>query len=112
MNARLALTVLLCVAGGARSVELDSPALRQDVRQAIVAASLESSRDSFGRPVAPPPRPSPFARAIDEAWRKDAAEVNMKAWSEVLVKCQQATNPAWTTALARSEPQQAHCYKY
>jgi hypothetical protein len=49
---------------------------------------------------------------MDEAWKKDPAEANLKAWSDVLIKCQQATNPAWTTALMRSEPQQAHCYRY
>ncbi|MCE3264448.1 MAG: hypothetical protein K0R43_3527 [Pseudoduganella sp.] len=36
-------------------------------------------------------------RAIDEAGKQDASEENLKAW---------------TTALLRSEAQQAHCYRY
>jgi hypothetical protein len=73
---------------------------------------LGPARDNFGRPLVVPGPQTPFARAMNEAWKKDASEANLKAWSEVLIKCQQATNPAWTTVLMRSEPQQAHCYRY
>lgn len=70
------------------------------------------ARDSFGRPLEARPRQPRISRAMDEAWKRDAAEENLKGWAEVLAKCQQATNPAWSTALVRSEPQQAHCYNY
>lgn len=78
----------------------------------VEAIRADLARDSFGRRLDRPASQSRLARAIDDAWKKDASEENLKAWSEVLVKCQQATNPAWATALLRSEAQQAHCYRY
>ena len=78
----------------------------------VTAGDATLFRDSFGRPLDVPRLQTPFAQTIDEAWKKDASEANLKAWSEVLIKCQQATNPAWTTVLLRSESQQAHCYRY
>ena len=80
-------------------------------RQAVMEAS-SPARDQFGRLADLPPRETPMARAIGSAQKKDFAQANLQAWSEVLIKCQQATNPAWTTALARSDSQQAHCYRY
>jgi len=108
LAARLAL-VLLLPAAGACAGELELPDARPVLRAPL---DLAPARDSFGRLPAAPQRETAVARAMNEAWKKDASEANLKAWSEVLVKCQQATNPAWTTALMRSEPQQAHCYRY
>lgn len=107
--AHLTLALLLPALASAWGGELELPSAQPGVRPAL---DVSPPRDSFGRPLSAPRRQTPFARAVDEAWKKDASEANLKAWSEVLVKCQQATNPAWTTALVRSEPQQAHCYRY
>ncbi|WP_426339285.1 hypothetical protein ACN9MZ_23565 [Pseudoduganella sp. S-14] len=110
LAARLALTLLLPASASAWAGELELPAAKNTLRLQL---DLAPTRDSFGRSLtAPPHHQTAVARAMDEAWKKDATEANLKAWSEVLVKCQQATNPAWTTALMRSEPQQAHCYRY
>ena len=102
----------LLAAGSAHAGELELAAAKPALRLSARAAESVATRDSFGRPLDMPRRQTPLARALDEAWKKDPSEANLKAWSEVLLKCQQATNPAWTTALARSEPQQAHCYRY
>ncbi|MGW8393987.1 hypothetical protein [Pseudoduganella sp. HUAS MS19] len=107
--ADLALMLLLPVAASAWAGELELPAVRPALRPPL---DIPTARDSFGRPLAALRRQTAVARALDEAWKKDASETNLKAWSEVLLKCQQATNPAWTTALMRSEPQQAHCFRY
>jgi hypothetical protein len=107
--ASIALALLLPAFASALAGELELPGAKPVQRPPLDTAP---ARDSFGRPLSAPLRETPFARAMDEAWKKNAAEANMKAWSEVLIKCQQATNPAWTTALMRSEPQQAHCYRY
>lgn len=107
--ARLAPGLLLLASASAWTGELELPAAKPALRPQLDAAT---ARDSFGRPLSAPRRQTPFARAMDDAWKKDPSEANLKAWSEVLIKCQQATNPAWTTALVRSEPQQAHCYRY
>ena len=107
--AHLALALLLAASASAWAGELELPAAQPVVRPQV---DISLARDSFGRPLGAPRRQTPFASALNEAWKKDAAEANLKAWSEVLVKCQQATNPAWTTALMRSEAQQAHCYRY
>lgn len=107
--AHLALTLLLPVSASARGGELEFPSEKSALRP---PHEIAPARDSFGRPLGTLRRQTPFARAVDEAWKKDASEGNLKAWSEVLIKCQQATNPAWTTAMMRSEPQQAHCYRY
>lgn len=109
LAARLALTLLLPASASAWAGEFELPAAKPALRPPL---DIAPARDSFGRPLAAPHRQTSVARAMDEAWKKDASEANLKAWSEVLVKCQQATNPAWTTALIRSEPQQAHCYRY
>lgn len=106
---RLALALLLPISASAWSGELEIPAAKPALRAPL---DVGLARDSFGRPLASPQRETAAARAMNEAWKKDASEANLKAWSEVLVKCQQASNPAWTTALMRSEPQQAHCYRY
>jgi hypothetical protein len=112
--ARSALACLLSISLVASAGEPDSRAAHSSRLSADMAAVIHAgdTRDHSGRPHGAAPRRSSFARALDEAWRKDAAEANLKAWTEVLVRCQQATNPAWTTALMRSEPQQAHCYRY
>ncbi len=107
--AQFALALLLPVHASVWAGELELPATKPVLRRQV---DLVSARDSFGRPLGVPDRQTSVARAMDEAWKKDPAEANLKAWSDVLVKCQQATNPAWTTALLRSEPQQAHCYRY
>ena len=88
----------------------EQPAQKEAVSQVVREVALE--RDHFGRPLNARLHAPAATRAIENAWKKDAAEENLKAWTEVLVKCQQATNPAWTTALMRSEAQQAHCYRY
>lgn len=108
----LAFALLLPAAAAAQAEEQVPDATRPAIRQRADAASLAPERDSFGRPLAVPRAQTAAARALDQAWKKDASEANLKAWSEVLIKCQQATNPAWSTALMRSEPQQAHCYRY
>ena len=108
----LAMAVLLPAAAGAQAEAFVPADARPAIRQRIDAAALAQERDSFGRPLGVPHPQTAAARALDHAWKKDAAEANLKAWSEVLLKCQQATNPAWTTAIMRSEPQQAHCYRY
>lgn len=107
--ARLALALLLPLSASAWAGELELPAAKPALRAPL---DVGPARDIFGRPLAAPQRETAAARAMNEAWKKDASETNLKAWSDVLVKCQQATNPAWTTALMRSEPQQAHCYRY
>lgn len=112
LAARLALALLLPAAACALGGELEIPGAKPPARPPVSVADMVPARDSFGRQLSPLRRQTPFARAMDEAWKKDASEANLKAWSEVLVKCQQATNPAWSTALMRSEPQQAHCYRY
>ena len=109
LAAHFALALLLPASTGVWAGELELPAPKPVVRTQL---DLEPARDSFGRPLGIPGSQTPLARAMNEAWKKDASEANLKAWSEVLIKCQQATNPAWTTALMRSEPQQAHCYRY
>jgi hypothetical protein len=109
LAAHFALALLLPVHSSVWAGELELPAAQPVLRRQV---DLVSARDSFGRPLVVPDRQTPVARAMDEAWKKDPAEANLKAWSDVLIKCQQATNPAWTTALMRSEPQQAHCYRY
>ncbi|WP_374580652.1 hypothetical protein [Pseudoduganella sp.] len=108
----LAMAVLLPAAAGAQAEAFVPADARPAIRPRIGAASLPPQRDSFGRPLGMPHPQTAAARAIDQAWKRDAAEASLKAWSEVLVKCQQATNPAWTSAIMRSEPQQAHCYRY
>ncbi|KQV54203.1 MULTISPECIES: hypothetical protein [unclassified Duganella] len=107
--ARLALALLLPASVGAWGGEPELQAAKPALRAPL---DLAPARDSFGRPLGAPRQQTAVARAMDEAWKKGASEANLKAWSDVLVKCQQATNPAWTTALVRSEPQQAHCYRY
>lgn len=109
LAARLALALLLPASASVWAGELEFPAAKPALRPPL---DIAPARDSFGRPLGAPRRQTPFARAVDQAWKLDAAEANIKAWTEVLIKCQQATNPAWTTALMRSEPQQAHCYRY
>jgi hypothetical protein len=110
--ATIALAVLLpaSIGAGAGAQELKTPL--PAVRPPVDVSALGPMRDALGRPLESVVRQTPFARAIGEAWKKDASEANLKAWSEVLVKCQEATNPAWSSALMRAEPQQAHCFSY
>lgn len=108
----LAIAVLLPAAASAQAEALAPADAMPAIRPRVDAASLPPERDSFGRPLGAPRPQTAAARAMDQAWKKDASEANLKAWSEILIKCQQATNPAWTTAIMRSEPQQAHCYRY
>lgn len=107
--ASLALILLLPASFSALAGEPELPTARPTLPLPL---DVVAARDNFGRPLGAPRAQTAVARAMQEAWKKDASEANVKAWSEVLVKCQQATNPAWTTALVRSEPQQAHCYRY
>lgn len=112
---RLACLMVAWLLPAAASAQAEDPApaaTMPSMRQRVDVASLAPERDSFGRARGVPRPQTAAARALDQAWKKDAAEANLKAWSEVLIKCQQATNPAWTTAIMRSEPQQAHCYRY
>ncbi|XLZ70146.1 hypothetical protein ABT364_27025 [Massilia sp. SR12] len=108
----LLLPVAAVAQAEAQAEDLAPTAARLAIRPRVDAASLPRERDSFGRLLAAPRPQTAAARALDQAWKKDAAEANLKAWSEILIKCQQATNPAWTTAIMRSEAQQAHCYRY
>lgn len=108
----LVLFALSSASIGAQAGDAGLPAERPTLHPNVDLTGLAPERDSFGRPLRPSPRPSSFARALDEAWKKDADTENLKAWSEVLARCQQATNPAWSTALVRSEAQQDHCFRY
>ena len=109
LSACFALTLLLPTSVSVRAGEIELLAAKPALRPPF---DIVPARDSFGRPLAAPHRQTAVARAMDEAWKKDSSDANLKAWSDILVRCQQATNPAWTTALMRSEPQQAHCYRY
>lgn len=110
--ARIVLAMLLAGADLVQAGEPAVPLAKLMHPQHIDLADLASARDSQGRSLALRLRQPEVTRAIDAAWKRDAEEDNLKAWSEVLIKCQQATNPAWSTALMRSEPQQSHCYRY
>jgi hypothetical protein len=60
-----------------------------------------------------PIRPeSPLAHAIGSAAKKGVVDVAVQAYTEVLTQCQKAQSPALTSALLRSDSQQAHCYRY
>ena len=55
---------------------------------------------------------SPFAVALQNAWKKGVVEESVEAYTEVLIQCQKEQSPALTTPLMRSESQQAHCFRY
>jgi hypothetical protein len=59
-----------------------------------------------------PTRESPFALAVAQAAKKGVIEASVEAYTDVLVKCQQAQSPVLTTPFMRSDNQQAHCYRF
>ncbi len=109
---RLAYGLLYAATAGVHAAEGTLPLAKPGLLSPAEVAQLGQARDSFGRPLGVPRPQTPLAEALGDAWKKDPSEANLKAWSEVLIKCQQSTNPAWTTALMRSDPPQAHCYRY
>lgn len=109
---RLAFAVLILASVSAQAVDLELPAAKYAGSLPIDVRDIVPARDHFGRPLSLQFSRTPFSRAVDQAWKKDPSEENLKAWSEVLVRCQQATNPAWSTAISRSDSQQDHCYRY
>jgi len=55
---------------------------------------------------------SPLALAIESAAKKGVIAVGVEAYTDVLIQCQRKQSPAATTALMRSDSQQAHCFRF
>lgn len=75
------------------------------------AAQVSSSFETASR-LDQPPRISSMARGIRQAVRKSIFESSVEGYSAVLVECQKSRVTISTTALMRSESQQAHCYRF
>ena len=57
-------------------------------------------------------RDPPFVSALRRAWKRGVAELALEGYGEVLIQCQKQQSPAATTALMRSDSQQAHCFRF
>ena len=78
--------------------------------RASVLKALSMEPPGRGRPA--PVRESPLARAIGLAAKKGPVDVAVEAYTEVLIQCQKEQSPTLTTALLRSDSQQAHCFRF
>ncbi|MBY0557733.1 MAG: hypothetical protein K2P77_11055 [Burkholderiaceae bacterium] len=57
-------------------------------------------------------RDSGLAVALARAWKRDVITDGIAATKTMLIACQRETSVVLTTALMRSDPQQAHCFRF
>lgn len=63
-------------------------------------------------PTDSPLREPALALAIGRARKPGIVERSVKAYTEVLIQCQQNRSPILTVPFQRSDSQQAHCYRF
>lgn len=59
-----------------------------------------------------PLRDSELAIALARAWKRDFIADGIEATKNMLLQCQRETSVVLTTPLMRSDPQQAHCFRF